>query len=215
MKHFISIVLYVSAFLPMFAVMWIKEVVSGVVDAVNDVCSSAANTPFGLSSVPEICKAMLDWYLLIEFIVFAFVFVVLCLMMKGNEKSAAKMVKVKNLKNRVAEYYLAYFSLFVLALIGFSLVDISDIISLFLLMLILGIVYIRNGMFYINPTVNLLKSFIYEIEFEEHSKTYSRVVISKEKLYAGETLNIYQSKYDFTIVKNKVKPSESENGANG
>jgi hypothetical protein len=215
MKHFISIVLYVSAFLPMFAIMWIKEVVSSVVDAVNDFYSSVANTPFGLSFVSEVCKAMFNWSLLIEFIVFAFVFVVLCLMMKGNEKSAAKMVKVKNLKNRVAEYYLAYFSLFVLALIGFSLVDIVDIISLFLLMLILGIVYIRNEMFYMNPTVNLLKSFIYEIEFEEHGKTHSRVVLAKEKLYVGETLNIYQSKYDFTIVKNKVKPSESDGDANG
>jgi hypothetical protein len=136
--------------------------------------------------------------------------------MKGNEKMAAKMVKVKSVKNQVAEYYLAYFSLFVLALIGFSLDDITDIISLVLFMLVLGIVYIRNGMFYMNPTVNLLQSFIYEIEFDEHGETFNRIVISKEKLLAGETINIYQSIYEFTIVKNKVKLyQESASELNG
>jgi hypothetical protein len=216
MKRFVSVLLYLSAFLPMLIIMWIKEVIKILNDAFteyNEAVASVidANTPH----VKFNWGCLFNIYLPIELTAIIVIAVSLIVLMKNNKGASTKIVKVKSLKNQVAEYYLAYFSLFVLALIGFSLTSITDVISLCLLMLVLGIVYIRNGMFYINPTVSLLKSFIYEIEFEENGKSLSRIVISKEKLLVGDTLNLFQSKHDYTLVKEKLENTEREARANG
>jgi hypothetical protein len=199
----------------MLAVMWVKEVIILITDAVAKHNEAVIKAGANASTVKFDWSVLLNAYLLVEFGAIAIIALSLLLLMRRNDKAALKIVKINTLKNQVAEYYLAYFSLFVLALIGFSLVNIADIISLCLLMAILGIVYIRNGMFYMNPTVNLLKSFIYEIEYEESGNTHSRIVIAKQKLRAGDTLKIYQSKYDFTLVKESVKVEKSEVAANG
>ena len=198
----VNVLLYISAFLPMLAVMWLKELITLTVNAIDNYKAKMAANPT--------INVKFDWsvfanvFLIVEIVFIVIVTVALVCLMHGNKNSAVKMVKIKNVKNQVAEYYLAYYSLFVLALIGFSLVNIADIISLCLLMAVLGIVYIRNGMFYMNPTVNILKSFIYEIEYEKNDKSYNRVVISKEKIHDGDTIRIYQSKCDFTLLEKKV-----------
>ena len=216
MRKIVGILLYLSAFLPMLLVMWIKEVILVISDSIAaEKKALIASQATGTKVSPEFdWSCLLNPYLLVALGVIIAITISLVALLKGNKKAATKMVKIQSLTNQVAEHYLAYFSLFVLALIGFSLTSIADIVSLCLLMIILGIVYIRNGMFYMNPTVNIMKSFIYKIEFEERNQTHTRVVVSKEKLRSGETLNIYQSKYDFTIVKNKANPAESEGGAN-
>ena len=206
MKKLVNILLYLSAFLPMLFVMWIKEVIIVITDSVNSSkeAALAAAQATKTAVTPKFdWSCLLNIYLLSELTAIVIISISLLILMKSNKKAATKMVKVKNLKNQVAEYYLAYFSLFVLALIGFSLTNLADVVSLCLLMVVLGIVYIRNGMFYMNPTINLLQSFIYEIEYQENEKSFSRIVISKKKLHIGETFNIYQSKYDFTLVKGK------------
>ena len=67
-------------------------------------------------------------------------------------------ITLKTVKNRSAEYYLAYYSLFILALIEFSLTDPIDLTVLSLLLLVLGIVYIKNDLFFMNPTVNIFRA---------------------------------------------------------
>ncbi len=69
--------------------------------------------------------------------------------------------------NRTAEYYLGYFSLFILELFAFSFTDIIDIVVMSILLLLLGIVYVKNGLFFINPTLNIFRSFIFEVEFSD------------------------------------------------
>jgi hypothetical protein len=210
MKRIVNVLLYLSAFLPMLAIMWIKEVITLIVDVIKNYNETAAIAGANAVALKFDWSALFNTYLFVELGVIVIIALSLILLMRRNNKAAVKIVKIKSLKNQVAEYYLSYFSLFVLALIGFSLVSIKDVISLCLLIWLLGVVYIRNGMFYMNPSVNILKSFIYEIDYEENGNPHSRIVISKEKLHIDEMIKIYQSKYEFTLLKERVIGSESE-----
>ncbi|MDR1230842.1 MAG: hypothetical protein LBK61_05520 [Spirochaetaceae bacterium] len=195
MKRLANVLMYLSAFLPMLTVMWLKEFVSLILQ---------------LISKRQTCK-QLNWFFLfnpylgVSLVMICIVYVGFSCLLSNNKEISTKLIKVHKTKNQVAEYYLGYYSLFVLTLIGFSLVNITDIVELCFLMIILGIVYIKNGLYYMNPTVNILRSFIYEVEYLENDKTTSKIVIAKERIYDGETISIYQSKYDFSLMEKKVK----------
>jgi hypothetical protein len=185
--------MYFSAFLPMLIVMWVKEVIILVIQSVEKLqCSEHL-----------VWRMFINVYLLIELGIICFVAFSLCFLLCGNTKASTKMIKVIKVVNQVTNYYLGYYSLFVLALIGFSLVSVADIVSLCLLMIILGIVYIKNGMYYMNPTVNLMRSFIYEIEYTEGNKTISKIIIAKEKIYTDDIIIVYNSEFEFTLMKEK------------
>ena len=196
-KKIVNIVMYLSAFLPMLTIMWAKEV---ILLAVQEVEAAQKAQPIRQFE----WQAFLNVYLVVGIVIVFIITLFFCLLLRGNKKMATKIINVKKTKNQVAEYYLAYYSLFVLSLIGFSLTNIADIISLCLLMIILGIVYVKNGLYYMNPTVNIMRSFIYEVEYEEGGKMNSKVIISKEKIHDGDTISIYQSTYDFTLMEKKV-----------
>ena len=85
-------------------------------------------------------------------------------------------ITLKTVKNRSAEYYLAYYSLFILALIEFSLTDPIDLTVLSLLLLVLGIVYIKNDLFFMNPTVNIFQSYIYEVDTRHIKLLYQNLL---------------------------------------
>jgi hypothetical protein len=161
----------------------------------------------------QICKRIeweyfINWFLMIEFCIIVIIALCFCFLLRENDKMGVQTIKVYKSKNRTAEYYLAYYSLFVLALIEFSLIEIVDVISLCLLLVLLGIVYIRNGLYYLNPTVSIIKSFIYEVRYNtettDNSKITSKIVISKEKIYNKDVVEIYYSEFDFTLMKKKT-----------
>ena len=212
MKHIVHIVMFLSAFLPMFIIMWIKEIIAISIN----VCKSHQ-----LSGRYE-WTSFLNWYLIIELIIIIIIITIFSVLLKGIKESkktnrrrnkkikshaqmSTKTIIIKQSRNMVIEYYLNYFTLFVLSLFAFSLVNIIDIIILCFLLFTLGIVYIKNGMYFINPTVTMLKSFIYSVEYEEDDKLYNTVVISSEKIYNGETVNIFHSCYDFTFLERKIQ----------
>ena len=135
-RKIVNILLYISAFLPMLAVMWLKELITLAVNAIDNYKAAAVANP--TVNVQFDWSVFVNVFLIVELVFIIIVTIALFRLMHSNKNSAVKMVKIKNVKNQVAEYYLAYYSLFVLALIGFSLVNIADIISLCLLMTILG-----------------------------------------------------------------------------
>jgi hypothetical protein len=128
-----------------------------------------------------------------------------CILIRRNEKSSASIIKIVGIKNQTAEQFFGYSSLFVLSLIGFSLMKINDLIELFLFIVLLGVIYIKNDMYYINPMLNLIKGHIYEIEyFNDNKEKTDKLVISKEKLRCEDIIEIYNSSYEFTYLKKKV-----------
>jgi len=186
---FKKIILYLSAFLPMLLIMWIRESVSPLLDIWAGKLEWADLSPSPL--------------LIAELMLMIGIASALFLLMKSNRKVATKKIKIDVVKNRTAEYYLAYYSLFILSLIGFSLTEVRDIIVLILLLTVLGIVYIKNELYFINPTINIFRSFIYEVEYSSEKEKIGKLLISKDKLKTNQIVDIEVSEFEFTFVRRK------------
>lgn len=183
-----KILMYLSAFLPMFFIMWFKEVAS--------ICVKVYE---GKSSWNE----LLNVYLVTEFIVIAVLVLFFAKLMSNNKKLATKKVKVLTVSNRTGEYYLGYYSLFILSLLGFSFTNIVDILVLCLLIVTLGVVYIKNELYFMNPTINIFRSFIYEVEYSYKDQKERRLIISREKVKIDEIIDIELSDFEFTFMRKK------------
>lgn len=181
-----KILMYVSAFIPMFVIMLIREVALIIVDITNNKATWS-----DLKNPLLIGQAILILAILILF----------SYLMMNNKKRATRKIKVISVSNRSAEYYLGYYSVFLLSLISFSLLDIVDLITLVLLMIALGIVYIKNGLFFMNPTINIFQSLIYEIETDLGEK---KLIISKHKVKAGDIVEVDISDFEFTFMRKKI-----------
>lgn len=186
-----KIIMYVSAFLPMLLIMWVKEILLYIKNILDNPCRYTWKS---LYTNP---------YLIVEASLLLFFLLVFVFLMRRNKKAGVYAIKVISVKNRSAEYYLAYYSLFILALIEFSLTDPIDIIVLVMLLLVLGVVYIKNELFFMNLTINIFQSYIYEIEYECGKGTITKLIISSKKIFDGETVDIDISEFEFTFLRKK------------
>ena len=179
-----KIIMYLSAFLPMFWLILIKDYATILKDAIegkakySDLLSVQLYIVVGIVIVITICTIVL---------------------ISGNQDLSKDLVVASKVTNRTAEYYLGYFSLFILELFAFSFTDIIDIVVMSILLLLLGIVYVKNGLFFINPTLNIFRSFIFEVEFSDGNNIRTKMLVCKEKIQQGDSLNIDISNYGFTL----------------
>lgn len=188
-----KLVMYISAFIPMLLIMWIKEVLLGVLNVLEKPWKYTWDSIY------------LNPYLIAEI---AFIILIGCaffLLLKRNKKTSVYTITLKKVKNRSAEYYLAYYSLFILALIEFSLTDPIDLVVLLLLLIVLGVVYIKNDLFFMNPTINIFQSYIYEVEYDISQTTITKLIISPKKLSEGNIVDIYSSEFEFTFLRRKYE----------
>ena len=190
-----KIIMYLSAFLPMFWLILIKDYASILKDAI------AGEAPY---------SNLLSVQLFIVLGIVLFITIITIILISGNKKLSNDLVVATKVTNRTAEYYLGYFSLFILELFAFSFTDIVDIIVMSILLLLLGIVYVKNGLFFINPTMNIFRSFIFEVEFSDGNNIRTKILICKEMIKQGDSLMIDISNYGFTLAQ-KVENMTEEN----
>ncbi len=184
-----KVIMYLSAFLPMFWLILIKDYATILKDAI------AGEVPY---------SDLLSVQLFIVLGIVLLITIITIILISGNKNLSDDLVVATKVTNRTAEYYLGYFSLFILELFAFSFTDIVDIIVMSILLLLLGIVYVKNGLFFINPTMNIFRSFIFEVEFSDGNNIRTKILICKEKIKKGDSLNIDISNYGFTLAQ-KVK----------
>ena len=179
-----KIIMDLAAFLPLFWLILRKDYATIVKNAIS-----------GEGSYTDLLSIQL-------FIVVGLVVsITICtiFLISKNMELSTDLVVVTNVTNRTAEYYLVYFSLFILELLAFSFTDIVDIIVMVILLILLGIVYVKNGLFFINPTMNIFRSYIFETEYNDGRAIRSKLLICKEKIKAGDKLNVDVSNYGFTL----------------
>ena len=181
-----KIIMYLSAFLPMFWLILIKDYATILKDAI------AGEVPY---------SDLLSIQLFIVLGIVLLITIITIILISGNKNLSNDLVVATKVTNRTAEYYLGYFSLFILELFAFSFTDIVDIIVMSILLLLLGIVYVKNGLFFINPTMNIFRSFIFEVEFSDGNNIRTKILICKEKIKQGDSLNIDISNYGFTLAQ--------------
>lgn len=103
---------------------------------------------------------------------------------KSKEEVKVKVISKKNLTD---QHFLNYFSLFVLLSLTFDLSKLSFVFVFVVIMIFIGIVYIKNNIFYINPLLNILGYSFYDIVYtEDDGKKKELRIFFKGELKVGE-----------------------------
>ena len=82
-----------------------------------------------------------------------------------NKNQKSDKVVITSFKNITDQHFLGYFSLFVLFAITFDLSKVSMAVVFVLIITMIGVVYVKNKLFYINPFLNILGYNFYDITY--------------------------------------------------
>jgi hypothetical protein len=176
-----NIIMYLSAFIPMFWIMIIRDGLELAINGKGNFC------------------ALINAYLIIAFVFAMLLTTAFAAMFVRKKGLSEELATVKSIKNRAAEYYLGYFSLFIITLLCFKLTNFIDIITLSLILFALGVVYIKNELYFMNPTINLFMAYLYEIEYDNGKDVLKKIIISKNEIKTGQSIYIIASEYDFAF----------------
>lgn len=187
-----NIMLFLSAFIPMYFLIWVKL----VMELIND------NLHFNVLNT----------------IVFIALIVVIVLGLLGlkleifNQKEKSQKVIIMEWNNITDRHFLGYFSLFVLFAITFDLSKVSMVVVFVLILCMIGVVYVKNKLFYINPFLNILGFNFYKISYKIEN---DEQVLQTHIFYRG---NLKENKFYWVKIKDEnfsfVDKTKMENKKN-
>lgn len=164
MKFFKDLFLYFSAFVPLFILLMVKL----VVDIINN------NLTLNTLNTLNLC-------LLTTLIIFG-IFGLLWNTKFTHEQNM--VVQIKQSKDITDQYFLQYFSLFVLFAVPLDISYINEFCIYLLVLVFIGIVYINSKTFYINPLLNILGYRFYQVTLKnmQTGKLQEVKIFCKQKL---------------------------------
>ncbi len=113
-----------------------------------------------------------------------------------NKKEKITLTSVSNTTD---QHFLSYFSLFVLFALTFELEKISMAIVFIAILVLVGIVYIKNNLYHINPFLNILGYSFYNITYANKSQENATLKV----FYKGK-LNENSSYFLCKLISNLV-----------
>lgn len=173
-----NLLLYISAFVPMYVLIFVKL----IVEIIND------NLHFNVLNTLN----MLTLLLLIVLGGVGLFWNV----KHSNQKSV--QIEIVEKTNITDKHFLGYFSLFVFFAIPLDLSLVSAYCVYVLVLVMIGVVYLQNSLFYINPLLNILGYSFYDIKYKEVGK---EEIKSAKIFYRGNFIT--QNKTYWVNVKNK------------
>lgn len=173
--------LFLSAFVPMFILIFLKL----VIDMLNDNISfNVLNTLNFVTLIMLIASGIggLIW----------------------NTKSSGKTSEIEIIarENITDKHFLGYFSLFVLFALQLNLSLVSGYCIFVIIMIFIGIVYIKNSLFYINPLLNILGYNFYDVKFklDGTGKEKEAKIFHKGDLEIGKKYFVNIKNDNFTFI---------------
>lgn len=190
MKIHRKIGLFLSSFLPLFLLIIIKE----LIEILNE------NWSFNFLNTSILITLSL-------FVVYGLISVKN--FFKELKNTSSHLVTIISKMNTTDQHFLGYFSLFVLFAVSFEIEMYSMALIFFTVLTFIGIVYIRNDMYYINPLLNILGYSFYNVEYEtEQGELMKKHIFHKGKLEIGAKYhlidkynNLFFLNYDKKFVK--------------
>ena len=177
--------LFFSAFLPMYVLILLKLII-------DIICG---NKTFNILNSINIATLL--------FLIIAGIVGILWNVYKSNNES--KEIVVLSIENSTDQHFLGYFSLFVLFALQLDLTYISGYCTYVLIIILIGIVYIKNSLFYINPLLNILGYSFYDITYKvsEKDKEIKTRIFCKKKLKVNEKYKVKIKNENFAFVIKK------------
>ena len=177
--------LYLSAFVPLYFLVIVKTLIDILFQNLN---FNILNT-FSL-------------ILLVGLILFGSIGAIKAVKHEDTKTTNIKIIK----KNSITEkYFLGYFSLFVLFALSFELEKVSMFVVFVLVIVFIGIVYVKNDLYYINPFLNILGYNFYDATFIDldTNKTKTAKFIFKGKLEINKIIQAKLSHQNFSLILKK------------
>ena len=176
--HFIKdVMLYISAFVSMYFLILIKLFIE----------LSSNNLKFNALFIIYLASLLL-------FIVLGILGLIINTIFSND---ITKQILILNKKNITDKHFLGYFSLFVLFALQLNLSLVSSYILFLFILFFIGIVYLNNSLFYINPLLNILGYNFYDIIYCEENNDKK---IEAKFFYKGE---LKENCYYQVIFKNQ------------
>ena len=114
-----------------------------------------------------------------------------------NQKEKSQKVIIMEWNNITDRHFLGYFSLFVLFAITFDLSKVSMVVVFVLILCMIGVVYVKNKLFYINPFLNILGFNFYKISYKIEN---DEQVLQTHIFYRG---NLKENKFYWVKIKDE------------
>lgn len=125
-----------------------------------------------------------------------------------HNKDIEREVIITQKQNITDRHFLGYFSLFVLFALQLELSYVSDYFLFILISVFIGIVYIKNSLYYINPLLNILGYNFYDIVYIEkgNGKQAECKIFYRGELKVNQTYLVKFKNDNFAFIdKNRNK----------
>ncbi len=142
-----NIFLYLSAFVPMYVLILVRL----ILELINK------NLTFNVLNTINLITLLL----LIGLGIYGLIINIY------HSKEGSKEIIILTKKNITDRHFLGYFSLFVLFALQLELSYVCDFVLFILILIMIGIVYIKNSLYFINPLLNILGYNFYDIVYLE------------------------------------------------
>lgn len=181
-----NILLYLSAFIPMYLLVIIKQCVEIIIGNI---------------------KANFFNFLVVGLLVLVIILGLVGLKMEiFDQKRKSETIILVDKTNTTDEHFLGYFSLFVLFAISFDLSKISMLIVFCIIVSMIGVVYVKNKLFYINPFLNILGYNFYDITYKENklAKPQTTKIFFKGNLLLDHEYILKTKDENFSFLEDKT-----------
>ncbi len=109
---------------------------------------------------------------------------------KGTPELSFKIFEIEN----VDFEHLTFLTTYIIPLVCFQFENLRYIIVFFILLIVIGSIYIKTDLFYANPTLAILQFKIYKIsgEFRNGETRKSIIIICKDKLCKNDRVKYFK-----------------------
>ena len=147
---FLKICLYISSYIPLYFLITLKEIIDILTGNLSFDVVNAVMIIFNLG-------------LILLGLISVFVFI---------NQSDYENIEILSCHNITKDDFLPYFPLFVLFALAFELEYLSMAVVYVIILIMVGVVYIKNEMFHINPFLNMIGYRTYKVTYKLKDKIF-------------------------------------------
>ena len=114
-------------------------------------------------------------------------------------------IKIIHQTNITDQHFFGYFSIFVLFALSYDLSKISMSIVFLIILTFIGVVYIQNELYYINPFLNLIGYSFYRVTYisEDDESPKETNIFYHGKIELNQYYKVYQKNYNLSFLSKK------------
>lgn len=197
----VKLVLFLSSYIPLSLIVILQ-----MIRVSNDFLDNKKLT-FVLSDY----ETWMNFFQLLyyeEILILVFVIILLLLALKiilrkSIDTNLLCDLEIKGINNISSHYITSYFAVYIFPFITLNMTTFDGIGTVLILISIIGYVYIKNDILYINPVLNILFKFnVYSIDISENKNVTEVILLSKKSradLKINPSIKTYRIGYSVFI----------------